>query len=88
MGKRRRFTQEFKIEAVRLLEAGSRPASEIARELGVVRNRLYKWQGPECSHPETTESLAEGLTTELRYVKRNTERSGSDLESRNSTSWR
>ena len=44
MGKQRRFTQEFKLEAVRLLEAGSRPAAEIARELGVPRNRLYKWQ--------------------------------------------
>jgi transposase len=44
MRKRRRFTQEFKLEAVRLLEAGGRPAAEIARELGVPRNRLYKWQ--------------------------------------------
>ncbi len=44
MVKRRRFTQEFKLEAVRLLEAGGRPAAEIARELGVPRNRLYKWQ--------------------------------------------
>ena len=44
MSKRRRFTQEFKLEAVRLLEAGARPAAEIARELGVPRNRLYKWQ--------------------------------------------
>ncbi len=44
MVKRRRFTQEFKLEAVRLLEAGARPAAGIARELGVPRNRLYKWQ--------------------------------------------
>jgi len=44
MSKRRRFTQEFKLEAVRLLEAGARPAAEIARELGVPRNRVYKWQ--------------------------------------------
>jgi transposase len=44
MGKHKRFSQEFKLEAVRLLEAGSRPASELARELGIPRNRLYKWQ--------------------------------------------
>ena len=37
MGKRRRFTQKFKLEAVRLLEVGGRPAAEIARELGVPR---------------------------------------------------
>ena len=44
MVKRTRFTQDFKLEAVRLLEAGGRPAAVIARELGVPRNRLYKWQ--------------------------------------------
>ncbi len=44
MGQRKRFTPEFKREAVQLLESGSRPASEIARELGIARNRLYKWQ--------------------------------------------
>ncbi len=44
MNKRKRFNQEFKLEAVRLLEAGTRPASELARQLGIPRNRLYKWQ--------------------------------------------
>jgi len=44
MAQRKRFTREFKLEAVRLLEQGKRPAAQLARELGVVRNRLYKWQ--------------------------------------------
>ncbi len=44
MGQRRRFTPEFKRQAVHLLEAGERPAAELARELGVPRNRLYKGQ--------------------------------------------
>jgi transposase len=44
MGTRKHFTPEFKREAVQLLESGSRPASEIARELGLARNQLYKWQ--------------------------------------------
>lgn len=43
MQKRQRFTAEFKREAVRLLKAGDRPAAVIARELGIPRNRLYKW---------------------------------------------
>lgn len=43
MQKRQRFTAEFKREAVRLLKAGNRPAAVIARELGIPRNRLYKW---------------------------------------------
>jgi transposase len=29
---------------VQLLESGSRPGSEIARELGIARNQRYKWQ--------------------------------------------
>lgn len=44
MSARKQFTPEFKREAVQLLESGSRPASTIARELGVARNQLYKWQ--------------------------------------------
>ncbi len=32
MGQRRRFTPEFKRQAVQLLNAGQRPAAEIARE--------------------------------------------------------
>ena len=32
-------TPEFKREAVQLVESGSRPASELARELGVRRNQ-------------------------------------------------
>ena len=44
MGKRQRFTQEFKLEAVRLMKHSGRPVAEVARELGIARNRLYKWQ--------------------------------------------
>ena len=50
MGQRRRFTPEFKRQAVQLLNAGQRPAAEIARELGVPRNRLYKWQKQVVAH--------------------------------------
>lgn len=42
--KRARFSPEFKQEAVRLLELGQKPATQLALELGVTRNRLYKWQ--------------------------------------------
>ncbi len=43
MEKRQRFTAEFKREAVRLLKQGDRPVAVVARELGIPRNRLYKW---------------------------------------------
>lgn len=38
------YTPEFKQEAVRLMESTDRPAAQIARELGIPRNRLYKWK--------------------------------------------
>ncbi len=41
---RTRFTKEFKLEAVRLLELGQKPATQLALELGIQRNQLYKWQ--------------------------------------------
>ena len=50
MGKRQRFTKEFKLEAVRLLKQSGRPAAELARELGVPRNRLYKWAAQLEAH--------------------------------------
>ena len=44
MQKRKIFSKEFKLEAVRLLETSDKPAADIARELGIQRNQLYKWQ--------------------------------------------
>lgn len=41
---RQRFSREFKLEAVRLLEFGQKPAAQLALELGLRRNQLYKWQ--------------------------------------------
>ena len=44
MAKRQQFTKEFKLEAVRLWKSSGRPATTVARELGLRRNHLYKWQ--------------------------------------------
>jgi transposase-like protein len=44
MRRRQTFSREFKLEAVGLLEEGRKPAAEIARELGIRRNQLYKWK--------------------------------------------
>jgi transposase len=44
MVNRQHFTAEFKREAVRLLDAGERPASEVTVDPGIRRNQLYKWK--------------------------------------------
>ena len=38
------YTKQFKEEAVRMMESSHRPAAEIAMELGIRRNQLYKWK--------------------------------------------
>ena len=38
------YTKEFKLEAIRMMQTSDRPASEIAMELGIRRNQLYKWK--------------------------------------------
>ena len=48
--KRKTFPAEFKFEAVRQLEAKEITAAELARKLGIPRNRLYKWQEAILKH--------------------------------------
>ena len=38
------YTKEFKLEALRLMENSGRKPSDIAMELGIRRNQLYKWK--------------------------------------------
>jgi transposase len=42
--KRKQFNREFKLEAVRLLQQREKPVAALARELGVPRSKLYRWQ--------------------------------------------
>ena len=41
---RRQFTDEFKLEAVRLIRESGRPVVQVARELGISDNVLYRWR--------------------------------------------
>ena len=41
---RKVFSPDFKREAVRLFENSGKEIAQLARELGVRRNQLYKWQ--------------------------------------------
>ncbi len=58
-----RYTPEFKAEAVRLVRSTpDKPASQIARELGVSDNALRSW----VKQTEIDQGEREGLTTEER----------------------
>ncbi len=42
--RRRRFTWEFKVEAVRLAKESGRPQAQVARELGIRADMLRDWR--------------------------------------------
>ena len=44
MEKRRKYDRDFKVEAVRLAEKDGRKVAEVARDLGINRNLIYKWK--------------------------------------------
>ena len=78
MKKRQTFTREFKLEAVRLLEHGDKPAADLARELGIKRNQLYKWQEQLTAKGEDGvfpgHGRRAGTEAELVVLKRENER--------------
>lgn len=41
---RRRYTDEFKAEAVRMVRDSARPVTQVARDLGVADHLLYRWR--------------------------------------------
>ena len=42
-----RFTDAFKSEAVRLTRESGRPVGQVARELGISDNVLYRWRSEQ-----------------------------------------
>lgn len=42
---RRKYTEEFKREAVRLMETSGKAVAQLARDLGINDNNLYRWRG-------------------------------------------
>lgn len=40
--KRQRYGKEFKLTAIKLVQAGQKPGTLLAMELGIQRNLLYK----------------------------------------------
>lgn len=58
--KRQKFSKEFKLTVVKLLQAGQKPATQLALELGIRRNLLYKWAETINNHSGDSESVFNG----------------------------
>lgn len=62
--RRRRFTPEYRAEAVRLLESSGRTCAEIARDLGIQATNLRAWV--EQARIDAGKGSSDALTTEER----------------------
>ena len=72
---RRRFTPEFKAEAVKLLEESGRPLQAVAEELGIHANQLRGWRNEQLA-AGSAEALArqKAEAAELTRLKRENRR--------------
>lgn len=86
MEKRKQFTREFKLEAVRLLEEGQKPVADLARELGIRRNLLYKWKdtidqkGSDAFPGKGKRSNTKSQASEIARLKRELAQSKEEVE--------
>ena len=76
---RRRYTAEFKAQAIALLETG-KPVSHLAQELGISDNLLYSWrlasqraqggsEGPQAEGARDAADELRALRRELARLK-------------------
>jgi transposase len=75
-GKRRKYDREFKVEAVKLVTGGGRGVAgvaEVARNLGIHENLLYKWKEKyteDMAHAFPGKGRLKPAEEELRRTKR------------------
>jgi len=84
------YTKEFKTEAVRLMQASDQSASEIATQLGIRRNQLYKWKeqldvkGDQAfggkGRPRKSEQSEQSEQSEVTTLRQENERLKEEVE--------
>ena len=77
VSRRRRFTREFKIETVKLLTDSDNSVIQIATDMGIHPNTLYKWTRQYSDKPQEAFPGTGHMTSEaemIRQLKRENER--------------
>ena len=72
---RRQFPDAFKSEAVRLTRESGRPVAQVARELGISDNVLYRWRSEQqqVDSQGRTRQTVRAEQDELTRLKRENE---------------
>ncbi len=81
--KRKVYERQFKIDAVNLVVNGERSVSEVARDLGIEPNMLYRWKRKfttEASESFPGKGRLSRHEEELRRLRRELEQSKEDRE--------
>ena len=79
----RKYTREFKVEAVRLAAESERSAAAVARDLGIPANNLYRWRqelgdgGEEAIRQYGREKNKDD---EIRYLRRELDKARQEAE--------
>ncbi len=71
---RRKFTREFKLQAVQRVIDEDRPLSEVARELGIQPALLSTWKAEYLAAPQPGPLPKESPEQELKRLRRDNER--------------
>ena len=79
---RRRYTEEFKKETVRLMREFDHPVAQVARDLGIPENVWYRWrtQHRQAEVHGTTRVAQRAEAEELTRVKRDLARVPQELD--------
>jgi transposase len=71
MGKKKpRYTKEFKVQALELLRTSGKGAEEVAKELGIAKSALYRWQREPATSAEGKRARAISVEEEVRQLRR------------------
>jgi transposase-like protein len=69
--RRRKFSPEFRDEAVKMVTEGNRPVAQVARELGINPGTLGNWVAQyRKAHPVDEEPLSVSDRARLRELER------------------
>lgn len=77
VSRRRRFTREFKIETVKLVIQGDNSVPQIATDMGIHANTLYRWVQQYSDKPQEAFPGTGHMTSDaemIRQLKRENDR--------------
>lgn len=67
---RRRFDTQFKLDALRLVQESNRKISDIAKDLNIRPELLYRWKSEQAADPEQAFPGKGHMKPDEEYVRR------------------